>query len=473
MTRNLQHATCSNSLVKKVIQIIRKEGLIGEGDNVLLGASGGVDSTVLLFVLLEIARQIPFKLYIAHINHALRGAESERDEDFVKDLARSFSLPLHTKKVDVKGFASASGLSLQHAGRELRYAFFNDIAKAYHCNKIAIAHTLDDQVETFLLRIIKGTGVRGLSSIPIRRGPIIRPFLTIRRSEIEEYARQKEVPFVTDSSNEKIIYERNFIRREVIPAMERLNPALKEKIFSLLQDMTEINRIFDERAKAFILQEKHDRGQEISFNITALMNMDEETRFRVLSDTLSSIEPRFIPLRQHILSIEKIMRAKKPNLSVILPHDLKVKKVYAALVFTQKPLRLPSTDQVPVTIGKNILGSFGILLNIRVQKRTSFTRLRDHNVAFLDREKVGNISVRTFRTGDRFVPLGMDKPVKLKDFFISRKIPKEERRLIPLLISGNDIIWVIGHRIDDRYKVTEKTREILRVTAAPLQVISK
>lgn len=455
-------------LVGRAKKIITKEGLIGEGDSVLLGASGGIDSTVLLFVLLEIAQQIPFKLGIAHINHALRGEESERDEDFVKELARRFSLPFYAKKADVKGFASDSGLSLQHAGRELRYAFFNDIAKTYHYNKIAIAHTLDDQVETFLLRIIKGTGIRGLSSIPIRRGPIIRPFLTTYRSEIEEYSRKNKVPFVADSSNEKTIYERNFIRREVIPVMERLNPALKKKIFSLLQDMTAINRIFDRRSQAFLTQKGQNRDRESSFNIDALTKMDVETRFRVLSDTLSSIEPRFIPLRQHILSIEKIMRAKKPNLTVILPHDLKVKKIYTNLVFTQRPLRLPATDQIPVMIGKNTLESFRISLDIRVQKNTSSTRLRGHNVALLDREKVGNISVRTFRAGDRFVPLGMDSPVKLKDFFISRKIPKEERRLIPLLISDNDIIWVVGHRIDDRYKVTGHSREVLRVTVAPL-----
>jgi tRNA(Ile)-lysidine synthase len=456
------------NLVGKVKKIITKEDLVEEGDNVLLGASGGIDSTVLLFVLLKIAQQIPFKLGLAHVNHALRGEESERDEDFVRDLARRFSLPFHAKKVNVKEFASASGISLQHAGRELRYAFFGDIAETYHYNKIAIAHTLDDQVETFLLRLIKGTGIRGLSSIPIRRGAIIRPFLSTYRSEIEEYARQNAVPFVTDSSNEKVIYERNFIRREVIPVMERLNPALKEKIFSLLQDMTAINRTFDRQSKTFLLQKKQDRDGEGIFNIDALADMDEETRFRVLSDTLTSIEPRFIPLREHILLIEKIMRAKKPNLTAILPHNLRVKKVYTTMVFTQKPLRPPITDRVPVAIGKNILKSFSISLTIRVQKNMPSLRLRNRNVALFDREKIGNISVRTFRTGDRFFPLGMDNPVKLKDFFISGKIPKEERRSIPLLLSGNDIIWVIGHRIDNRYKVTETTREILRVTVAPL-----
>lgn len=458
------------NLVGKVRKIITKEGLIEEGDNVLLGASGGIDSTVLLFVLLEIAQQIPFRLGVAHVNHALRGDESERDEDFVEALARRFSLPFHARKVNVKECASASGLSLQHAGRELRYAFFGDVAKIHNYNKIAIAHTLDDQVETFLLRIIKGTGIRGLSSIPIRRGAIIRPFLSIYRSEIEEYARQNGVSFVSDSSNEKTVYERNFIRREIIPVMERLNPALKEKIFLLLQDMTAINRTFDMRSKTFLMQKKQDRDRESFFNIDELTDMDEETRFRVLSDTLTSIEPRFIPLREHVLLIEKIMRAKKPNLTVILPHNLRVKKVYTNLVFTQGPLRPPITDQVPVTTGKNILEPFNISLTIRAQKNMPALRLRNRNVALLDREKVGNISVRTFRAGDRFFPLGMDNPVKLKDFFISGKIPREERRTIPLLISDNDIIWVIGHRIDNRYRVTEKTREILRVTAAPLSV---
>ncbi len=455
-------------LAGKVKKIITKANLIEEGDSVLLGASGGIDSTVLLYVLLNISRQTPFSLGLAHVNHRLRGSESQRDENFVKDLARRLSLPLHATKVNVKERASASGISLQHAGRELRYAFFSDIAKKHNYNKIAIAHTLDDQVETFLLRIIKGTGIRGLSSIPVRRGPIIRPFLFTYKSEIEEYARQNEVSFVADSSNEKVVYERNFLRREIIPVMEKLNPAVKEKIFSLLQDITAINLIFDKRSKTFLLQEKQEHGEESHFNVPALANIDEETRFRILSDTLASIEPRFIPLRQHILSIEKIIKAKKPNLTVILPYGLKAKKAYTTLIFTKRPLRPPITDQIPLTAGKNILEPFNISLTVRAQKRPSAVKLHDHDVAFFDRQKTGALSVRTFRAGDRFFPLGMKNYVKLKDFFISRKIPKEERRFIPLLTSGNDIIWVIGHRIDERYKVTEATREILKVAASPL-----
>ncbi|HOE17009.1 MAG TPA: tRNA lysidine(34) synthetase TilS [Syntrophorhabdaceae bacterium] len=468
MTRASQRRTRNNSLVKKIKKIIEKEGLIREGDNVLLGASGGIDSTALLHVLLNISGQITFSLGLAHVNHRLRGSESQRDEDFVKDLARRFSLPLYTKKVNVKEFASASGISLQHAGRELRYAFFNDTAKGHNYNKIAIAHTLDDQVETFLLRIIKGTGIRGLSSIPVRRGLIIRPFLFTYKSEIEEYARQNGVSFVDDSSNEKVIYERNFLRKKIIPVMEELNPAVKEKIFSLLQDITAINLLFDDRSKAFLLKEKEGLGEESVFDAAALANTDEETRFRVLSDTLASIEPRFIPLRQHIFSIERIIKAKKPNLTVILPYGLKAKKVYKSLIFTKKSLLPPVTDQIPLTTGKNILKSFNIALTVSTQKRPSAMTLENHNVAFFDRQKTGDLSVRTFRPGDRFFPLGMKNHVKLKDFFISRKVPREERRLIPLLISGNDIIWIIGHRIDERYKVTEMTRETLKVTVSPL-----
>jgi len=187
-----------------------------------------------------------------------------------------------------------------------------------------------------------------------------------------------------------------------------------------------------------------------------------------LSDTLASIEQRFIPLRQHIFSIEKIIKAKKPNLTVILPYGLKVKKVYKSIIFTKKSLLPPVTDQITLTTGKNILKSFNIALIVSTKKRSSAISAEKHNVAFFDRQKTGALSVRTFRPGDRFFPLGMKNHVKLKDFFISRKIPKEERRFIPLLTSGNDIIWVIGHRIDERYKVTETTREILKVAASPL-----
>ena len=330
-------------LVQKVTKTIVQEKLIGNNDKVLLGISGGIDSTTLLFVLLEIQKTIGFELGLAHINHMLRGKESERDEEFVKKLAGRLHLPLYVKRVDIKKIAVEKGLSIQHAGREARYRFFNEVITQYGYNKIAIAHNLDDQIETFLLRALKGTGLRGLSAIPIKRDAIIRPFLNTYRADIAEYAGQHAISFVEDSSNNKIVYERNFLRKEIFPIMEKLNPLFKEKLFFLLKDLTYINHLFEEKSNVFLKKHQRNKEGDISLDIESLNKIDDETKFRVISDIIASLEPAFVPLREHLRQIKNILSAKKPNLVATLPHGIKIKKIYDHLLFTKKPLALANS----------------------------------------------------------------------------------------------------------------------------------
>ncbi len=300
--------------IHKINKAIKKGALIETGDRVLVGVSGGIDSTALLYVLFEISKQTPFELVVAHLNHQLRGEESERDEKFVRELAGRLSLPCYTKKFDVKRFADERGISIQHAGRDLRYSFFEELANRHNLNKIAVAHNLDDQVETFVLRILKGTGIRGLSSIPIKRDRIIRPFLDTYRSEIEDYVKNKGIKYVEDSSNEKIVYERNYIRKHIIPLMGRINPLFKDKINSLFRDITAINAVYDSKAQDFLKNVKKTVTGEICFEVDVLKKLDGETRFRVIAQALMSLKSDFIPLREHIRLIEKVLSSRKPKL---------------------------------------------------------------------------------------------------------------------------------------------------------------
>jgi len=454
-----------DDLVRKTKEIIRREGLVAEGDRILVGCSGGIDSVALLFVLREISHDLPFELGIAHLNHMLRGEESDRDEDFVKGLADRFSIRAHFRKVDVGAEARKPGKSLQHTGRDVRYQFFDEIAEQHHFNKVAIAHNLDDQVETFLLRIVKGTGIRGLSSIPIKRGRIIRPFLPVYRSEIEAYVKTRSITFVEDSSNAKSVYERNFVRREMLPVMEKLNPSAKDKIYALLHDLSLINVIFESKAEVFLAQAKHTEDSDIVIDTHSLKEQDEETRYRVLARLLRERDPAFLPLREHIRLIEKLLSSRRPNLSATFPHGNMVKKAYENLIFTRNA-PAPKTEGVfPVQTGMNKIEALGVTLHVAEIAEQSDDITVAPNIAYFDRDKLGDLSVRTFISGDRFVPLGMNTPVKLKDFFIGRKIPREERRQLPLLLSGRDIIWIVGHRIDERYKVTKETTRVLKVAA--------
>lgn len=452
-------------LVRTTKNIIRREKLIAEGDRVLVGCSGGIDSVALLFVLREISHDLPFELGVAHVNHLLREEESDRDEDFVKGLADRFSIPCYTRKVNVKEAARKAGKSLQHTGRDIRYGFFDEIAGQLDFKKIAIAHNLDDQVETFLLRIVKGTGIRGLSSIPMKRGRIIRPFLTIHRSEIEKYVKTRTIPFFEDSSNTKSVYERNYVRQEILPVMEKLNPAVKDKVCALLVDLTSINKLFDGKTEEFLRRERGNNGDDIIVSTQSLKELDEEVRYRVLSSLIREVDPVFLPTREHIRLIEKILNGKRPNLSAMFPRDARVKKTYGQLIFTKKSLPPPVEASFEVHSGTNMIEPLGVVLEVAELDVQSGDIPIAPSIAYFDLEKLATLSVRTFIPGDRFVPLGMAKATKLKDFFIAHKIPREERRQLPLLLSGQDIIWVVGYRIDERFKVTKDTKRVLKVEA--------
>lgn len=456
--------------VRRVEKTIEKERLIKDGDNVLLGLSGGIDSTALLYVLTEISKENLFKIGVAHVNHLLRRDESDRDQDFVERLAHQFSLPCHIKRFDVYGYAKEKGISLQHAGRDIRYEFFDEIAVQNGYDKIAIAHNLDDQIETFVLRMLKGTGLKGLASIPVKRNRVIRPLLYFYRSEIEDYVKANGISYVEDSSNSKTAYERNYIRKEIIPRMKTLNPAFKEKIYLLLQDIAKVNHIFDEEARKFEDEFSIHDGHDISFDVDKLCILDSETRFRVIARALGRIKPDFIVLREHYHLVDKILVGERPNLSVNLPHGIRVMRVYGRLVFTRADSKQVIEGIFPVAPGENVLRPFGLTLGItRVQdgdvpdSADIKAMTQEGDIVLLDADKTGDMYVRTFRAGDRFIPLGMNNSVKLKDFFISRKVPKEQRRQIPLLMSNDAILWVIGHRIDERYKITGQTKNILRV----------
>ncbi len=462
-------------LLYKVKKVIEKYNLINSKETVLLGVSGGMDSVVMFHILLKLSEKMDFKLGVAHVNHQLRGGESDRDEAFVRDMAQRCNVPFYSGRFDVRSYAKEKDISIQHGARDIRYDFFHDIALKHNYHKIAIAHNLDDQVETFMLRLIKGSGLRGLSSIPIKRDRVIRPLLFTYRHEIEEYAKANYIQHVEDSSNEKTYYERNFIRKNIIPTMERLNPAFKEKIFLLLQDITETDSFFQTQASDFLKEFLYSHKNEFSVKIDDYRALDNQTRFKVFTGIISELGSGFIPLRQHMHLVDKIVNSYRPNLSLNLPKGIRVKRVYDRLVFTKNPPIESCTIHMDIHEGINILEPFGIALEVeRYPKKDIFpftkpieARLSE-NIAFFDKDKIGRLTVRCFSEGDRFMPLGMDQIVKVKDFFISRKIPLDKRRNIPFLISDREIIWIVGHRIDNRFKVTEDTKDVLKVTASAL-----
>ena len=451
-----------------VRRVIRDERLIEPGETVLVGVSGGVDSSTLLFLLDRIAKDMAFGLGVAHVNHGLRGDEAARDEEFVRLLAQRLSIPCHVMRADVRAYSRKQGVSIQHGGRELRYRYFADLCDAHGYGKIAIAHHRDDQVETFLLRVIKGSGLNGLGSIPIKRDRIVRPLLYSFRSEIEAYARRLSIPFIEDSSNLKETYERNFLRMEIVPLLSRLNPRFREKILLLISDIASVDRLFDGKAEEFLEKEGSFRAEAVRASVEGLKSLHPEARFRVVSRMLSRLEPRFIALREHVRLVEKSLFSERPNNAVILPHGIRAKRVYGDLIITRKKPPGEEMETFDIGAGRNAIPSLGVVLDVSfsVESPPSFPEGRA--VAFFDADRVSGLTMRTFRRGDRFMPLGLDREVKVKDFFIARKMPAERRQRVPLLLSGKDIIWVVGERMDERYKLGAGTRRVMRVSVEPL-----
>ncbi len=455
------------ALDETVRRVIRQEGLIDPGDTVLVGVSGGIDSSTLLFLLDRIKEDMGFGLAVAHIDHQLRGEESLGDEAFVRGLADRYGAPCHVLRADVRGYARKNGLSVQHAGRDIRYRYFEETVAAHGYRKIAIAHNRDDQVETFLLRVVKGSGLSGLASIPIKRGRVIRPLLRAYRPDIAAFARAHSIAYREDSSNLSEKYERNFIRSRIVPLMEQLNPRFKEKVLSLLTDIASVNTVFDGEAAAILEAPAIVRpeGEGFRVGVGVLSDLQPEIRFRVVSRLLGRLAPRFIALREHVLLVEKSLFSERPNNMVTLPGGIKVKRAYGELIFTKEGEAAPVADTFEVGPGSNAFPLLGVTLDVSFEDERPKTFPEDRHTAYFDAGRIAGLTVRTFREGDRFVPLGMTQSVKVKDYFIAKKVPAARRRRIPLLLSGNDIIWVVGERMSDVYKVTGATTRVMKVTA--------
>ena len=459
---------------------VERHHLIDRGDRLIVGVSGGVDSMVLLHLLNACHQIILFDLIVAHVNHRLRPIESEREAALVRREAERLGLPYEYGEFDVKDFGDRSGLSLQEAARRIRFLFFHTLMKKHQARKIALGHNADDQVETMLLRLVRGSGLKGLKGmLPIREGRVIRPLLDVWRKEIESYAAARGIPYLVDSTNLKESYLRNRIRLKLIPLIEKdfqtnFKEVMKRMSLFLRQEDDYLEQGAEE-AYSEIIREGRD---SLSFKWDSFNALHPAIRWRIMQRMLANVNHDEAPEDRDWSEVNQIYHnLNRPSSSFFLnlSGGVCLEKRYGE-VFLKKGT-VPTVPPFEVDLGVpgrtlvKELGSEIIVEDIPWgEQKIEFSA--SPNTAFLDHESLLlPLRLRNFRPGDRFQPLGVKGTQKLKAFFIDHKIPKFDRARVPLLVSGENIVWMVGYRIDERFKVTKETRRVLKVTLLPTGAI--
>lgn len=447
-------------MISTVRKTIQKHSMLQHGDSVLVALSGGADSVCLLTVLLSLKDEYGLTIIAAHVNHLLRGDESDSDEQFVIKLCKSLCIPLRCKKVDVYNLAKEQGLTLEEAGRKARYDFFYELKESLKITKIATAHNCNDNAETVLMRLIRGTGLKGLGGIPYQNeNGVIRPLLDIERSEIEAYLALKNISYVTDSSNLEDDYARNKIRHHIVPVSKELNPNFHHSVSSNIELFRECNDFIEQvTGRKFSLLASITQDM-ISFEITQLKYEHIYIIKNMIYKALLYFEQKNFG-NQIVNHIYEKLDSKNSRVSISnhLTAYILYEKLFIVYNNTVPSFFYLAEDLKPQyleTIDQTVCFSVCDELKKTYSKQT----------VYLDYDKIKGktLSIRNRKDGDSFYPLGFGHKKKLKNFFIDEKVPSFLRDRIPLLLADDEIVWVCGHRLDDRFKINHNTNVILKV----------
>ena len=458
----------TRNTLQKIKRTISRHRMISEGDSVIVAVSGGPDSVCLLHVLHELKAELHIHLVVAHFDHGLRPAEDESETAFVRGLAESLNLPFETAKGHL--LAKRARGSKEEVARTARYSFLEKVRKKHKARKIALGHNLNDQAETIVMRLLRGSGPSGLTGIPpCRDGSIFRPLIEIERTEIENYLKAKKLASVTDSSNLKTDYLRNKIRLKLMPLLEQHQPQLVHLLGQTAEILRDEGDYLERIAEAWLKKEV-TRNPDNTFQLStaSFLALPVALRRRVIRNVIGKAKKDLRRISwDHIEAIQRLAQSEKPQAALNLPGRLTVKRTYDHLVFSAsvkgKPRPFHYTLDGPGTYD---LKEIGRSISVEETKNRKGLRFRGSaRTAFLDAEKLRfPLTLRPFKAGDRFIPFGMSGHKKLKDFFVDLKVPMEQRHTTPILCYDDTPVWVCGFRIDDRFKVTPDTKRVLKTS---------
>jgi tRNA(Ile)-lysidine synthase len=432
----------------RFITYILEQKLVTRNDKVLLAVSGGIDSVVML----DLFRRSDFQFGMAHCHFHLRGHESDEDERFVKQLSRRYKSQYHVTHFNTETYARENKLSIQMAARELRYNWFEEICDQYGYTHVATAHNQDDVIETFLINLGRGTGIRGLTGIKPKSGRIIRPLLYASRSEIKQYADKCAIAYREDSSNLSVYYTRNKIRHEIIPLFEEINPSFRSSLVETIRKLNDIEDIYLNSIENIKNELFEKKGESAFIDLKKLDSLPG--KLTILFEILSGYH--FIS--SQIAGIIDSLKAHSGKQFYSSTHRL-IKDRNAFII---TPLKESESKRYYIDEGMEQVREPISMDLLIVDYNNSFILPREKNIACLDYEKLNfPLILRKWHEGDYFQPLGMEHHKKLSDFLIDEKLSIAEKEDQWLIVSDDDIVWVVNQRIDERYKITGSTSQIL------------
>ncbi|MEI9918253.1 MAG: tRNA lysidine(34) synthetase TilS [Bacteroidota bacterium] len=415
-------------MFKEFIHFIEKNNLCTRTQTVFVAVSGGIDSMVLL----HLFKATGYDITAVHVNFGLRGEESDEDKRFVEARCAHLGVAFKSKHVDTKNYATSRGVSVQMAARDLRYEWFHELMNSAPGSVLATAHHVNDSGETMLLNLVRGTGIDGLTGIPLNNNGIIRPLTFATRKDIGDYAAEHSITWREDESNLDDHYHRNFLRHRVMGLLKQLNPSLDDTM----------SKNFSRLGAEKELMERSLSALKENFSL------DSENNIR-------------IPKK----AFEGFIHKSGVLLRMIEPFGFNFSTA-ESIVSTTQPGKMffSRTHQLVVDRDDLIISSSVSDVEITIEETTDLGFTNNPDVAYVDADKIGPLVLRNWEEGDFFYPLGMKGRKKLSDFFIDEKIPVTEKQSIKVLTSNNEVVWVVGKRLDDRFRITAVTKRVLIIT---------
>lgn len=436
-------------MISKVFKQIR-QAKISQETRLLCAVSGGVDSTVMLHILNEFG----FECIVAHCNFNLRGKESDEDEKFVRNLAKKLDLRFICESFDTENYANETGLSIQMAARELRYQWFYEMSGKYNCKYIALAHNSDDQIETVITNLVRGTGIRGLCGMKYLKDKLFRPILEISRAEIELFAEKNDIAYRTDSTNLTVKYSRNKIRHQILPLMKEINPSANEKILETISYLKDTEHIF----KDYVLQSRlkclyysSDGKTVIDLKELKKMAAPKTLLFEIL--LLEGIPKNMASEAMNLLNAQTGKFLSFFNIVLVKDRNK---------IIIEKNKKSQNDIQTLVAESElDLLNGFGLKLSI-VEKTDNPIIIKNPVFAYIDYERLKfPLTIRKWKEGDKFKPFGMNNFRKLSDFFKDEKLNLFQKNETLIIESEGNIVWIVGVRLDNRFRITENTKKML------------